>query len=367
MSFLSGLTHIAGNVAGPLLEGAGTIYDYATPGTGSSKATNVGKAITNPNVTLSSPGNLQFGGQSGFTYAAPQTAQQVASTNPKNSGGDQATAPTTTYTGGGSGPSAQDLSQYNYYTGLANQALNDLNTNYGAQQGAVNQQYGTKLNEYNSAKSAADQGLQQNLQQARGQFVTNQNQINENARQEQQSLLRQLGILGAGGGSAALFAIPNAVQLQQNQALSGAGQNYAQNAQQANTAYNNYINSQYTPGIQELQDWKQNQLNQQQADYNKTHQGLLNVLNGLQTHSAPAADLASQVLSYQSQIPNVITPASNYTGQIAQYTAPSLNSYEQQVLPQAQLQGGAMNGSNNPLSYLGLLTGQQKKQANQLV
>lgn len=369
MSFLSGLTHIAGNVAGPLLEGAGTIYDYATPGTGSSKATNVGKAITNPNVTLSSPGNLQFGGQSGFTYAPPQTTTNSGMTgNANNPAGTTSTAsPTATYTSGGSGSSTPDLSQYNYYTGLANQVLNDLNTNYGTQQGAVNQQYGTKLNEYNSAKNAADQGLQQNLQQAKGQFVTNQNQINENARQEQQSLLRQLGILGAGGGSAALFAIPNAVHLQQNQALSGAGLNYAQNAQQANTAYNNYINNQYTPGIQGLQDWRQNQLNQEQADYNHTHQGLLNVLNELQSHSAPAADLANQVLGYRGQIPNTITPANNYTGQIAQYTAPSLNSYEQQVLPQAQLQGGATNSSNNPMSYLGLLTGQQKKQSNQLV
>lgn len=365
MSFLSGLTHVIGDVAAPVVKGVGAVL----PGSEGDRLSSIGASIANPNVTYTGTINpLSITNTGGTSWATGSGTPNKSVANANNPTGTTSTAtPSSTYTGGGSGSSTPDLSQYNYYTGLANQALNDLNTNYDAQRGAVNQQYGVKLNEYNSAKTTADQGLQQNLQQAKGQFVTNQNQINENARQEQQSLLRQLGILGAGGGSAALFAIPNAVHLQQNQALSGAGQNYAQNAQQANTAYNNYINSQYTPGIQELQDWKQNQLNQQQADYSKTHQGLLNVLNGLQTQSAPAADLASQVLSYQSQIPNVITPASNYTGQIAQYTAPSLNSYEQQVLPQAQLQGGTTNSSNNPMSYLGLLTGQQKKQSNQLV
>ena len=319
------------------------------------------------NLTNTPGGGIPFVAMgNGSTGIAPAQASSkpIAANQDKGSTTGAVLGAGTTYQGGDSG--SGDASQYNYYANLANQALGNLDNNFNTSQNAVNQQYNTKLNEYNSAKAAAGQGLQQNLQQAKGQFVTNQNQINENARQEQQSLLRQLGILGAGGGSAALFAIPNLVQTQTNQALSGAGQNYAQNAQAANTAYNNYIDSQYTPGIQQLQDWKQNQQNQQQADYRKTHQGLLNVLNGLQSHSAPAADLASQVLSYQSQIPNVITPASNYTGTIQQYTAPTLNSYEQQVLPQAQVQGSQPT-SSNPMSYLALLAGQQKKQANSLV
>lgn len=317
------------------------------------------------NITNNPGGGIPFvANGNGSTGIAPIQTVSSNPTTPHNSGGTSAQTGATTYQGGGSGTG--DASQYNYYTNLANQALGNLDNSFNASQNALGQQYNTKLNEYNSAKAAAGQGLQQNLQQAKGQFVTNQNQINENARQEQQSLLRQLGILGAGGGSAALFAIPNAVQLQTNQALSGAGQNYAQNAQQANTAYNNYIDSQYNPGIQQLTDWRQNQQAQQQADYNQTHQGLLNVLSGLQSQSAPAADLASQVLSYQNQIPNAITPASNYTGSVQQYTAPSLNSYEQQVLPQAQVQ--SQQAGSNPTSYLSILAGQQqKKQSNSLV
>jgi len=362
MSWFSSAVHAAGNVVGPTLEGVGTAYDYLTPGKGSSKATNVGKAITNPNVTLSDPSQLQFGGQSGFSYTAPTqtSSSQPAATHAVLGAVAPPTAPAAAVP---TGPSPQELAQYGYYTGLANDALGRLNSQYGKQQGAVGQQYQTNLNEYNSAKTAAGQAHNQGVQTARQNFVTDQNQINQNAQQERQSLLRQLGILGAGGGSAALFALPTLLGQQTNRALSGAGQNYAQNASQADTAYNNYINTQYTPGIQKLEDWKQNQLQQEQADYNQTHTGLLNVLRGLNSHADTASNLAGTLQMYEAQIPNTITPANNYTGEIQQYTAPAVSQYEQQVMPQAQIQPANQPGQT-PMSYLALLAGNKKKQSS---
>jgi hypothetical protein len=304
--------------------------------------------------------------QARATASKPSSPKQPAATNyPQVVKGDQTTTYQQQQDAAARAQAAQDAQQYGYYTGLANDTRGRLDNAFNAQKGNINHQYDVSRNEYNSAKTAADQSLAQQLQGAKGQFLTHQNQINENARQTQQSLLRQLGILGAGGGSAALFAIPNAVRLQTNQALSGAGQDYAQNADTANTAYNNYINTQYNPGIQKLEDFKQNQLNQTQADYNQNHEGLLRVLQGLQNHSANAETLGGQVLNYQSNIPNLIQPAANYNGQIAQYQAPTLNSYEQQVLPQAQVQGPQQGAS--PQSYLALLAGQQKKRTNQLI
>jgi hypothetical protein len=339
-------------------------------------ATNVLKTQVDNLAGRQVPGyNTGYGGVSGTTSGGAaginlSTGQPVGvslgSLNVPQPTANKGTAPSTPGAVLGASYAPTDASQYNYYTDLANGDISNLDRQFGLQQGAVNSQYQTKLNEYNSAKAAADQGLQQGLTQARQNFTTDQNRINQNALQERQSLLRQLGILGAGGGSVARFALPTILGQQTNQALSGAGQNFAQNAQQANTAYNNYIDTQYQPGLQQLEDFKKNNLNQEQADYNRLHGGLLNVLRGLQNRSDTASNLAGTLQSYEAQIPNTITPAQNYTGTIAPYTAPSLNHFEQQVLPQAQVQSAGQQ--QTPATYLALLTGQnQKKQANQLV
>lgn len=81
MSFLSGAIHLAGDVAAPVAEGIGaatSLGGLANSG-GSAYFTNVGHAISNPNVTLSNPGGL-IGNNSAFQYHAP--AANASSNNP---------------------------------------------------------------------------------------------------------------------------------------------------------------------------------------------------------------------------------------------------------------------------------------------
>jgi hypothetical protein len=165
--------------------------------------------------------------------------------------------------------------------------------------------------------------------------------------------------MGAGGGSEAQYLVPQLVNQQVSQNLSGVGQTYAKNAQNLDTTLGNYQNQEKT-AEQKLNDWKAQQLANGQGQYNQTQQNLLSLLAGLQSQAAPAADLGAQVQNIAGGIQNPININPQYTGVTPTYTPASLDSYTAGNMSTAQVTPAAGGGSATP--YLDLLLGSQKKQ-----
>lgn len=152
MGFLNSAVHAVGNVVGPALVGAGTAYDYLTPGTGTSKATNTGKAITNPNVTYSNPfASLPGGSGSGFSYGpAPGGGSQPGG----QAGGGQVFSANTNVPSGGGQPGAVAADPYARYGGV--DGYNKLASGFDTQKQNV---YGTSREAAQNAAISRQSGI----------------------------------------------------------------------------------------------------------------------------------------------------------------------------------------------------------------
>ncbi len=316
MAWYNSLVHAGGNVIGPALKGTGTAYDYLTPGNGTSKMTNVGNAITNPNVTLSDPAALGFGQNSGFTYAAPQpTAQPTA--NQDTGALNQPTTDTTVYD-----PNATAQASA---IGIVNSQLNRLPTQLSIAQGNIGDQYNVGRNQLDS--NFAQGQSQYNTQSTQNQqnLRTNKNTITDMASQGLRGLLRLLGSFGANGSDRSLAS--QAVAQDASMQRAGAGQTFAGNQRNLDTNWAGFQN-QDQQDRRQLEDWRTQQLNSAEQQSMTNRQSLLQQLAGLMSDPSQASTYLTQADALNPAIDALGRFSPTYTGATPVYAAPTLDSYQ---------------------------------------
>lgn len=357
MSFLSGATHVIGNVVGPALEGAGTIYDYATPGKGSSKATNTGKAITNPNVTLSSPSNLGFGQSSGFTYTPPSNSGSSSSQPVKDANGSGTTYDPNAY--GGYGSAAAQTAAYGTYQNEAQNDLSKLLNSYNNTVAGLNSTYSTKGNELDSAKTAAENSYNTGVTDQNQNLLRQQNQVRQGTYQAYQNLMNLLGAYGGGGTSVAQQWAPTAAQHFQNAQLGDANQTTAGNLRDLNSNWGTYLN-QYKNEKSQLLDQQNQDLKKAEGQYNDTRDQLNLILDRIGNRSVPTSDVSGALSGVNIPSVNYIQPT--YTGTTPVYQAPNLSTFEASTPAASFAQPSAVSNSAATPALAFLLNQQKQKQ-----
>lgn len=298
----------------------------------------------------------------------PRIAAAAFANNNVSTWGTGAAQPTgnhntgATYSGSTVDPQTQAL--YNQNAGIINSALSRLPNQLAIAQGNIRGQFDQNLNELNSGKAATDQQYGQSTNQNQQQFVTNKNQINDQASSGLRSLLSVLGQHGAGGSSAALYAAPNAVGTVASQQRSGAGQTFGQNQQSLDTNYATY-NTGYDNSKKQLNDWLDSQTKSAQSQSDQTRQGLLSQLAGLQPTVAAAQPYYDQINGLANEVDQLAKLNPTYTGTTPTYTAPTLDSYTVNQTGAPVLGGGGNGTGAGATPFLGFLPGQKNK--NQLI
>jgi hypothetical protein len=270
--------------------------------------------------------------------------------------------------GGGSAGPAYDpsvLAQYDQAIGTSNSALGRLAGQLGIAQGNINTTYGQKNNELESSKAAAKSSYDTSSTQNSQQYRTNKNTIADQASNGLRGLQRLLGAYGAGGSSDAKYVAPQAVTQQASQQQAGAGQTYAGNQQGLDTNWGNFQMG-FDNNKKQLEDWKNQQLNQVQAQSESTKQDLLSKLADLTgkraayqggSYTGAAQPFLDQANALSGQIDQLAKINPTYTGTTPTYEAAPLSSYVNN--------GSAAVGGQNALEqsstpFLSLLLGQQK-------
>lgn len=271
-------------------------------------------------------------------------------------------------TGSSGGAVPVDLSQYDAAINQYNNALSRLPGQLGIAEGNINTQYGQNLNEINSARDQAQNNYNDQTTQNSQSYVTNKNQIKDQASQGLRGLQRMLGAYGAGGSSDALYVAPQAVATQQTTQNAGAGQNFATNARTLDTNWNNFLADDKNSRAK-LHDWQSQQLQSAQSQSDTTKQSLLSQLAAVKgqraaaaggSYAAGAQPYIDQANALSGQIDALARLNPTYTGTTAVYKAPTLDSYTAGQGTAATIDPGAQGAT----PYLAALLGQQQKDKN---
>lgn len=299
-------------IIGGTAHGVGTAYDYLTPGKGSSTLTNVGKAITDPNVVLSNPTGI-FTKAPAFTPVTAQPSGVQADTGQstqQQAGG--------AYTGGGayggdSGTSAADyqaqqaaLLNINQGLNSARDALGRLDSQRQTGLGNIDKQYQSAYDRLMGQQGIAERNYNNGVNSQLNDYLANRNNVATNARTWLDNARRTLGANGAGGGSAARYGVAFDAQ---NQAAQGNAQ-----AQATNNKNIFALNQ----GYQDNKDNIQNAISDVQRQ--KT-QGVNDYLSQVEQQRAQLLDTIAQ-LTGQQTIANggnyqaALNAANPYTSQL---------------------------------------------------
>lgn len=262
-----------------------------------------------------------------------------------------------------------DEAAYQQGVQIANNQLARIPSQLDVAMGNISSQYGQQNNALDSSKNAAQGQYDTSTTQNKQQFVTNKNTIGDEASQGLLSLQRLLGLHGAGGSSAYMFAAPEAVATHASQQRSGAGQTFAQNQQGLDTNWNNFLGD-FKNKQAQLTDWRSQQEQQARSTADTNKQNLLASLAQL-TGNRTAAQGGNGVAAEQPYIDQInglgneidslgrFNPT--YSGTTPVYTPKSLDSYNIQQVAGPQTQGGsALTDATTP--FLSLLLGQKKDQ-----
>lgn len=157
MAWYNSLAHAVGNVVGAGAVGAGTAYDYLTPGKGSSSVTKLGKNITNPNVTLSNPAGLLASNNQAFTGtgaygASPSTAGGSNGTSNASAVYDPSAVYGSGYGSSASGYGAGGTAQVNPEAALISSIqgkIGSIQSAYDALTGSLQSAAGDQANQVN--------------------------------------------------------------------------------------------------------------------------------------------------------------------------------------------------------------------------
>lgn len=212
------------------------------------------------------------------------------------------------------------------YIDIINSALGRLPGEEAAAEKQVNQTFNTNSNTLNSGKAQANATYNDSTNQNGQQFVTNKDQITDEASTGLRSLLSILAAHGAGGSSAARYLAPNAVSTVETQQREGAGQNFGQNQQALDTNWNNYLTG-YDSSKQQLNDWLTQQIHAAKANEDTSASKLNNELVSLQPSVAAAQPIIDRINAESSAADKLQNFSPTYTGTTPVYTAPPVSSY----------------------------------------
>jgi hypothetical protein len=281
-------------------------------------------------------------------------------TNQDNTGGRVGTPSTTAYYGAGGtarnakGYTADEQAQVDYYRTSARGKMGQLDTSYGNTVKGIDQTYGIKGNELNTARTNANKVFGDTTIANQGQYTTNYNQVAQNGAQQLRGLLSYLASMGGSGGTNGQV-VRNLVGQGVSQELAGAGQNYGQNEVQNQTTYDTF-GAEETNNRKNLNDWYNESKTTAQGQYDQTKQTLLGLLGSLDKGGAPVADLASALGGVD--VPNTTFSTKSYDGTTPTYTAPTLSKYTAKLPTEANINTPQNNGT--PMSYLNTLAKQRK-------
>jgi hypothetical protein len=367
MSVLSGLAHLAGNVAAPIAEAAGAVGSLGglAPNAIANQATMLGHNISNPNVSLSNPGGV-FGYGQAFTgpgaYGHVLGASTTAGAGGQAGGNSPTTQQSGVYTNGTGGTGTIDPTTGLSYDQLQSQVQGQLG-NLDSQSQVGNQNildaYNNSFNQLTGSKAIAqrnyDSTKAQTLQDYVGARGNNQAQVGQQAN----SLQRLLGAHGYSGSAneAAAYAAARQGAIA-NQSLQ---QGYGRNQQALDTNFGDYTNN-WNSSANDLghqRDVQQQQL-QSQVDQNK--QGLLQQLSAItNARGGNGAVYQPQIDQLGQQVTQLgrqfASPVIQATAPV--YQAPSLASYNTPA-PAAPTIGNTPGAADNVNPFLNVLLGQDK-------
>lgn len=303
-----GLLHNLGQLAGHVLNAA---PGYST----------LGSNITNPNVNYLGALNPPTP-ENNYYSPTPAPASSTSTNNPQVLGAE------TIYGGGGSGTAltAEQLAANAQAADLANYNLGLLPQQLQSALGNIQNQYNTNNNQLDSGRAQAQQGYDTSTQQNGQQFVTNKNQIANQASTGIHSLLSLLASHGAGGSSAALYAAPDAVNKVAAEQRSGAGQTFGQNQQALDSNWGNYQIG-FDNSKKELADWLGRSRQSAQSDSETSRQSILAQLAGLQSNATAAQPYIDQIKASAAHVAELGNFNPTYNGQTPVYNAPDVASY----------------------------------------
>lgn len=332
-----GLLHDIGQIGGHVLNAA---PGYST----------LGANITNPDINYQGVLNPPTPANNYLDNPQGQVAKNTTPTTPTAVLGASTTA---------ADPQAAIQAQQNA------QAIQIAQSGLDQIPNSLNIALGNVQKQYDQSKQSLDQDVQNATAQYgtdqtsnQQQYRTGENQVNQSASQDKQSLLRLLAGMGAGGGSEAQYLIPQLVGQQAAKGLAGAASTYADNGKTLSTNYGNFQNQekQQEVGLENYLSQGQQQA-RSTADTQKS--SLLQTLAGLQTNPANAQSYIDQITALQPQINQLQSFNPQYTGSLPTYQAPALSTFQPAgaQASQATVQQNAQGGTP---SLLSLLAGQQK-------
>lgn len=357
---------------------AGSVYDYATPGKGSSTLTNAGRSISDPNQVY--VGGSGYSGLLGGWGDGRSAFQQVQGSSPQQNGGQPqsfqgsggsggASVNSGPVSGAGGGSASYDpavLASYDQAIGNTNSALGRLGNQFNSGNSAIDASYQNALNQLLLGKNQSQQSYNTNKQQAAQNYVGAKNTIGANAGASLSGLQRLLGSRGAGGGSAYNQAVPDEVARQATLQRADVSNTFGQNNQALDTNWQNYQTG-YNNSVMDVTNQRDQQRQGLQNNIETNRASLLQMLAQLSGQRAQAAG-GNQVGAAQpflDQANTILDNASRYqvapiNYQTQAYAAPELSSYSTNPMATPTFQGqGLSNDYFSP--YLAALIGQKKQ------
>ena len=261
------------------------------------------------------------------------------------------------------------LAQFDQSEGIINNSLGRLDNQLNIARGNVTGQYDNQVRDLDTQKANAQSGYNTSTTQNSQNLRSNKNTITDQSSNGLRGLMRMLGAYGALGSSDSRVA-GRAVADQASQQRAGAGQTFAQNQSDLDTNWNNY-QTQFNANHTELDNWKQNNLQQIKAESLTQRQGLLGKLADIKgqraalidgSYTGSAQPYLDQANSLNGQIDNLGRSVQAYAGTAPKYEAKPLSTYETGSGTAGVIANTNEGGSMMNTPYLSLLLGRDKKQ-----
>lgn len=325
----------------------------------------------------------QYGNNANSPSWSPQAARSEVGNIASNIfgaayGPQQAPAPRDDFPGGYSasnvsssgsaGPSVNKalIGQYDQGINNTQSAINRLGAQQNSAASGIESSYQNALNQLLLGKNQGQESYNTSKQGVAKGYVAAKNSIGAQAGATLNGLLRLLGARGAGGGSAARIAAPQAVARGASLQRSDVGDTFGENNQSLDTNWNNYLtdyNNQVS-GVGNQRDQARQNLEQTIATSKASLLQSLAQLTGQRASAAggnatgaaqPYLDQANQI---SDQLANYKVAPINYQTQA--YQAPNAASYT--VNPNATPTFDRGSGSDYFSPYLQQLLGKKQQQ-----
>lgn len=257
-----------------------------------------------------------------------------------------------------SGPTAQETAARNQGISNINAAIGRLGTSREAGIRTLDSSLTNALNslqrDYNLAQNQYNEGRHSTAED----YISGKNQVRSQAGSALSGLLRVLGSMGAGGGSAATISAPGAVARQATLQQSGLGDTFAGNNRILDTNWGNFKNNYENERESALAQRRQGEQSLD-SKIDTTRAELLQTLASLQSSPKAAQPYLDQANSALNRVAGISADPIKFNAQA--YTAPELAQYQPREVAGINFQGQTQ-GNDYTSPYLAALLGRRKEQ-----